>query len=214
MAAKVRDFPIVSDGNKNLTLGDLIDWTPKEFMSKAMQEEKVFKTWFGCRTVLIGDACHKFNPAGGVGASNALHDAIVLANLINGLPFHPIASEIEAAFKAYRDERYDLVNAAFDNSKVHRTMAGQEKVQMGEGLQSKLTRYISKHIPKWVFDQIQIQATSYRPQVAFLPLVEDTGRYRPAPQPSLSVKTPMDPKNKNNPEKVEATPVAAAAAAI
>ncbi|KAG0069845.1 hypothetical protein BGZ90_000065 [Linnemannia elongata] len=206
MAAKVRDFPIVSGGNKNLTLGDLIDWTPKEFMSKAMQEEKVFKTWFGCRTVLIGDACHKFNPAGGVGASNALHDAIVLANLINGLPFHPIASEIEAAFKAYRDERYDLVNAAFDSSKVHRTMAGQ-------GLQSKLTRYISKHIPKWVFDQIQIQATSYRPQVTFLPLVEDTGRYRPAPQPSLSVKTPMDPKNKNNPEKVEATPVAAAAAA-
>ena len=55
MAAQVRDFPVVSGGDKKLTLGDLIDWTPKENISKAMQEEKVFKTWYGLRTVLIGD---------------------------------------------------------------------------------------------------------------------------------------------------------------
>lgn len=55
MAEQVRDFPVVSGGDKKLTFGDLIDWTPKEFMSKAMQEEKVFKTWYDCRTVLIGD---------------------------------------------------------------------------------------------------------------------------------------------------------------
>lgn len=29
MAAQVRDFPVVSGGDKKLTLGDLIDWTPK-----------------------------------------------------------------------------------------------------------------------------------------------------------------------------------------
>lgn len=55
MAAQVRDFPVVSDGDKKLTLGNLINWTPKEFISKAMQKKKVFKTWYGCRTVLIGD---------------------------------------------------------------------------------------------------------------------------------------------------------------
>lgn len=60
-----------------------------------------------------------------------------------------------------------------------------------------------------MFHRIQVQATSYRPQVAFLPLVEDNGVVRPAPQPSLSVKAPKDPKN--NVEKVEATPMAAAA---
>ncbi|KAG0276778.1 hypothetical protein BGZ96_003144 [Linnemannia gamsii] len=173
MATQVRDFPVVSGGDKKLTLGDLIDWTPKEFMSKAMQEEKVFKTWYGCRTVLIGDACHKFNLAGGVGAANAMHDAIVLANRINGLPFHPTAQEMEDVFQEYKDESHDLVKAAFNASKVHRTMAGQ-------------------HIPEWVFHRIQVQATSCHPQAAFLPLVEDKGTYKPLGQPSLSVKSPIE----------------------
>ncbi|KAF9301102.1 hypothetical protein BG003_002945, partial [Podila horticola] len=65
------------------------------------------------------------NPAGGVGASNALHDAIVLANVINCPPFHPVADEIEVAFKAYQDELFQWVQNAFKVSKVHRTMVGQ-----------------------------------------------------------------------------------------
>ncbi|KAH7056119.1 hypothetical protein BKA57DRAFT_196861 [Linnemannia elongata] len=125
MCEQVMDFPIISGGDKILTLKDLIDRSPKEFISKVMLEEKVFKTWFNCRTVLIGDACHKFNPAGGVGAANAMHDAIALANRINGLPFHHIAEEIEDAFKAYKEERIDWVDKAFENSKAFRTMAGQ-----------------------------------------------------------------------------------------
>ncbi|KAG9071656.1 hypothetical protein KI688_005869 [Linnemannia hyalina] len=55
MCEQVKDFPIISGGDKILTLQDLIDRSPKEFLSKAMLEEKVFKTWFDCRTVLIGD---------------------------------------------------------------------------------------------------------------------------------------------------------------
>ncbi|KAG0375313.1 hypothetical protein BGX24_009271, partial [Mortierella sp. AD032] len=43
----------VSD--RKLTLGDLFDVAPKEYMSKVMLEEKVFETWYDCRTVLIGD---------------------------------------------------------------------------------------------------------------------------------------------------------------
>ncbi|KAK5796881.1 hypothetical protein F5H01DRAFT_401123 [Linnemannia elongata] len=125
MCEQVKDFPIISGGDKILTLQDLIDRSPKELISKVMLEEKVFKTWYDCRTVLIGDACHKFNPAGGVGAANAMHDAIALANRINGLPFHPIAEEIEDAFKAYQEERIDWVEKAFENSKAFRTMAGQ-----------------------------------------------------------------------------------------
>jgi hypothetical protein len=56
-----------------------------------------------------------------------MHDAIVLANLINGLPFHPVVEEIEAAFKAYKKERFQWVHEAFESSKVHRTMIGQVK---------------------------------------------------------------------------------------
>lgn len=55
MCEEVRDFPIVSGGEKQLTLGDLFEWTPKELISKVMLEEKVFKTWSHCRTVLLGD---------------------------------------------------------------------------------------------------------------------------------------------------------------
>ncbi|KAG0285167.1 hypothetical protein BGZ96_010525 [Linnemannia gamsii] len=125
MCEEVKDFAITSGGENKLTMGDLFAWTNKSQISKVMLEEKVFTTWHNCRTVLVGDACHKLNPAGGAGASNALHDAIVLANVINGLPFHPVADEIEAAFKAYQDERMQWVLDAFKVSQVHRTMVGQ-----------------------------------------------------------------------------------------
>lgn len=36
-------------------MGNLIDATPKELISKVFVEEKMFKTWFYGRTVLIGD---------------------------------------------------------------------------------------------------------------------------------------------------------------
>ncbi|KAK3817832.1 MAG: hypothetical protein J3R72DRAFT_480149 [Linnemannia gamsii] len=185
MCEDVKNFPIFSGGGKIRTLQDLMDRTPKEQISKVMLEEKVFETWYSNRTVLIGDACHKFNPQGGVGATNVMHDAIVLANVINGLPFHPIADEIEAAFKAYRDERIQWVQEAFDSSKMQRTMIGQS-------MASKCSRFFAKHMPAWLFQRIQVRSSSYRPQVAFLPYVEDTGRVKPAPQPSLSVKAPVE----------------------
>ncbi|KAG0367411.1 hypothetical protein BGX24_003232, partial [Mortierella sp. AD032] len=185
MCEDVKNFPIFSGGGKMRTLQDLMDRTPKEQISKVMLEEKVFETWYSCRTVLIGDACHKFNPQGGVGATNVMHDAIVLANVINGLPFHPIADEIEAAFKAYKDERILWVQEAFDSSKMQRTMIGQS-------MASKCSRFFAKHMPAWLFQRIQARSSSYRPQVAFLPYVEDTGRVKPAPQPSLSVKAPVE----------------------
>lgn len=55
MCEQVKDFPVVSGGSKKLTFQDLISWTPKELISKVMLEEKVFETWYDCRTVLLGD---------------------------------------------------------------------------------------------------------------------------------------------------------------
>ncbi|KAK5796905.1 hypothetical protein F5H01DRAFT_385465 [Linnemannia elongata] len=151
MCEEVKNFPIIGEGDKKLTLKDLMDLTPSGHFSKVMLEEKVFETWYSGRTVLVGDACHKLNPAGGVGAANAIHDVIELANRINGLPFLSIVSDIEDAFKAYKSERIGWVTKAFENSKVFRTMVGQ---------------------------------------VAFLPLVEDRGYVKAAPQSSLAIKTP------------------------
>ncbi|KAF9120613.1 hypothetical protein BGX30_003081 [Mortierella sp. GBA39] len=185
MCEEVKDFPVISGGDHKYTMADLFAWSNKEHITKFMLEEKVLKTWYHCRAVLIGDACHKLNPAGGVGPANAVQDAMVLANLINGLPFHPIAEEIEAAFKAYQEERMPWVKDAHKISQTHRTMVGQS-------FASKSTRYVSKHIPPWLFNRIQARAFSYRPQIAFLPLAVDNGRVRPAHQPSLSVKAPVE----------------------
>ncbi|KAK5801530.1 hypothetical protein F5H01DRAFT_384096 [Linnemannia elongata] len=195
MCEQVKDFPVISGGDKILTLQDLIDRSPKELISKVMLEEKVFKTWFNCRTVLIGDACHKFNPAGGVGAANAMHDAVALANHINGLPFHPVAEEIEAAFKAYKKERIDWVEKAFEHSKVFRTMAGQS-------ISSKVTRFFVKHTPPWVMLQVERRQNTHRPQAAFLPAADDKGTVKTTPQPSLSIKTPEETEKSKTTEVV------------
>ncbi|KAF9309400.1 hypothetical protein BG003_009796 [Podila horticola] len=59
LAREVRSFKVPGgkDGQQ-LTLGVYIDETPRHLMSKVMLEEIVFDTWFGGRTVLIGDGAH------------------------------------------------------------------------------------------------------------------------------------------------------------
>ncbi|KAF9026062.1 hypothetical protein BGZ52_007916, partial [Haplosporangium bisporale] len=56
MCKEVRHLKVPGgkDG-KVRTIGDLIDKTPKELISKVMLEEKVFDTWYDRRTVLLGD---------------------------------------------------------------------------------------------------------------------------------------------------------------
>ncbi|KAF9314549.1 hypothetical protein BG003_004066 [Podila horticola] len=55
MCKQIRHFKIPGGKDGNLTLGDLIDKTPKHLISKVMLEEKIFSTWHGGRTVLLGD---------------------------------------------------------------------------------------------------------------------------------------------------------------
>ncbi|KAG0279757.1 hypothetical protein BGZ95_000289 [Linnemannia exigua] len=184
MCEQVKGFPVVSGGEKKLTLGDLINWTPKELIAKVMLEEKVFETWSSGRTVLVGDACHKFSPAGGAGAVNAMHDAVSLANYINALPHHPSADDITNAFKAYREERIQWVQEAFDTSKIFKVMAAKSIV-------GKIVRFCAKYMPLSVQRRSSIRMAVNRPQIAFLPQAEDTGSVRPAPQPSLKAKAPI-----------------------
>ena len=47
----VRDFPVTFGGK----LGNLIEATPKNGISKVMLEEKLFETWHHGGIVLIGD---------------------------------------------------------------------------------------------------------------------------------------------------------------
>lgn len=59
-------------------------------------------------------------------------------------------------------------------------------------MSSKIIRYILKHTPSWMMRQIERRQFTHRPQVAFLPLVEDKGYVKAAPQPSLAIKTPVE----------------------
>ena len=55
MAQAVREFSIPNGGKPGSTLGHLIDKTDKNLISKVVLEEKIYKTWYGGRTVLLGD---------------------------------------------------------------------------------------------------------------------------------------------------------------
>ncbi|KAG0325450.1 hypothetical protein BG004_003212 [Podila humilis] len=56
MCTEVRHLKVpCKEGGRMLTIGDLIDISPKDSISKVVLEEKVFDTWYGGRTVLLGD---------------------------------------------------------------------------------------------------------------------------------------------------------------
>jgi hypothetical protein len=62
LAREVRDFKVPGgkDG-KELTMAEYIDRTPSDLISKVMLEEIVFDTWYGGRTVLLGDGTYVFS---------------------------------------------------------------------------------------------------------------------------------------------------------
>ncbi|KAF9124294.1 hypothetical protein BGW39_008309 [Mortierella sp. 14UC] len=184
MCDKVRDFPVVSGGNKILTIGDLIDLTPKGFISKVMLEEKIFQTWHSGRTVIIGDAIHKLNPSGGSGAINALHDAIVLSNYIHALPDHPTLEQIEKSFITYKSERIEHVELAESASKAFRSM-------VDKGWTSTIVRFFMRNMPSWISGLVERRILSNRPQVYFLPRDTTPSEMPPAYQPSLQLRRPV-----------------------
>ncbi|KAF9134253.1 hypothetical protein BGX30_012003 [Mortierella sp. GBA39] len=187
MIEQVRHLPIISGGDKITTVGDLIDLTPREFVSKVVYEEKLFKTWHHMRTVLIGDG--NLNPAGGSGAANAIHDAVTLANYINALPTQPSVEDIQKAFKDYKHERIPWVTEAFESSAVFRTM-------VETGIKAKMVRYVSKNMSSFVNRKMLIRMAINQPQCSFMPLIPDAGTHKSANQPSVTQTLKMIEENK------------------
>ncbi|KAF9431015.1 hypothetical protein BGZ94_000482 [Podila epigama] len=113
LAKEVREFklPGLRNGQPR-TLGDYVDRTKLANMSKVLLEEIVFETWYGGCAVLIGDACHKMNPTGGVSAAHAINDAVTLANWISTLKSVKV-DDLTRIFKEYQKERYPVAKDAF-----------------------------------------------------------------------------------------------------
>ncbi|KAF9106587.1 hypothetical protein BGX27_009104, partial [Mortierella sp. AM989] len=158
------------------TMGEIIENTPRDLISKVFLEEKFFKTWYHGRTVLIGDACHKMLPGAGLGAVNAMHDAVVLVNCIAEMK--DLSSKgIKAAFQSYYDQRFHYSNDQFKNSgSMSRTMFGQTRTDRF------IRNIILNYLPNWVQQMNFAKTLSYRPQIAWLPLAENRGTVRVLPQ--------------------------------
>ncbi|KAF9902132.1 hypothetical protein EC991_005245 [Linnemannia zychae] len=156
MCDETRDFPINIGGSKTASMGDLYDLTPKEYISKVMLEDKVFKTWYHRRYVLLGD-----------GAVTAMHDALALANLLYAMPTRTI-EEVTAIFEEYHKERYPNVIEAYDNSITLSKM-------FNTGVVTTLLLSFISHIPLWVFRLALSKSMRFRPQCGFLPIVGQKG---------------------------------------
>ncbi|KAF9093046.1 hypothetical protein BGX27_001680, partial [Mortierella sp. AM989] len=145
-------------------------------ISKIFLEEKMFKTWYHGKTVLLGDACHKFHPAAGEGARNAICDTIVLANCIHSMP-DSSSESIEDAFKEYYRQRYDLAEIAYTRSVM------MSKFLNGQKWHERLLRHVLlNYVPACLVKSDTVKAMSYRPQIAWLPLTENRGTGPVQPQ--------------------------------
>ncbi|KAK3819386.1 MAG: hypothetical protein JOS17DRAFT_756323 [Linnemannia elongata] len=175
MCDQTRDFPIPF-GNGKLTLGDMYDRTPKDQISKVMLEEKIFKTWYHGRTVLLGDACHKLHPSGGQGAITAMHDAIALANLIYALPTNT-SKDIERAFEEYKAERLPPVIEASKGSQLLSLL-------LNRGFLGTLALLFLKYMPRWLWLKFVEGIVANRPTLGFLKEVENKGSKLASVSPS------------------------------
>lgn len=182
MAKQVRDFPIPCGEYK--TMGQLIDLTPKELMSKVMLEEKLFKTWHYGRTVLLGDACHKMTPNAGLGATTAIHDAIVLANYLSTLKTNDCRT-ITSLFQQYQDERTPMAKDAVAASAAMAKLCGKTWINFAY-------RKFLNNMPRWLWNLMRQKQRCYRPQISFLPPANDQGYRRPSYQRSLQVTRPRN----------------------
>ncbi|KAI8350677.1 hypothetical protein B0O80DRAFT_457228 [Mortierella sp. GBAus27b] len=172
MIKEIYNFP-----TKYGPLGQFIDETPRERISRVYLEEKMFETWYHGRSVLIGDAAHKMLPSAGQGAVNAMQDAVILANCLYDIANNPTSENITNAFRDYQEQRMPHVRQQFDISK---TMA---KVIYGQTWSERLLRRIVfGYLPKSMLHKDTIKSGAYRPQCTFLPLTPNRGTYPPLPQ--------------------------------
>ncbi|KAG0000468.1 hypothetical protein BGZ79_005913 [Entomortierella chlamydospora] len=164
---------------------DLIENTPKSEVSKIFLEEKLFETWYDGRTVLIGDACHKFLPTAGQGAVNAMQDAVILANCIYEMG-EVTPDNIAVAFKEYYNERYEPVKRMMAKSKFMAILQyGQASLLNFFTWKERAIRHV---VFNWVPKSIQMKQflkdAMYRPQASFLEYVENRGTTPVLPQKS------------------------------
>ncbi|KAK3836077.1 MAG: hypothetical protein JOS17DRAFT_736054 [Linnemannia elongata] len=167
MCDNVRHLPCPYGG----TLGDILDETPNEVISKVMLEDKFFTTWYHKRTVLLGDG--KMLPFGGQGATMAMQSAVALANLL--FDMHNVTEpEITRVFEKYYDARSRPGKLAVNSS--HQTGS----VMHMRGTLGNIFRHIGFNwMPKWAMKKGMDSYNGYKEQISFLPFAKFRGTFVP-----------------------------------
>ncbi|KAF9359563.1 hypothetical protein BGX34_008281 [Mortierella sp. NVP85] len=122
------------------TYGDLIDRTPKHLISRVMFEEKGFQTWYGGRTVLIGD-----------GVVNAIFDGACLVNLIHDLTSYPTMENLGDLFQSYFEQRYPAARVAIESSSQFKKLF-QNQSEIEEDGQVIVVNTIPRWLQQWTSD--------------------------------------------------------------
>ncbi|KAF9345117.1 hypothetical protein BGX26_003509 [Mortierella sp. AD094] len=166
-------------GPDNGTVGDMIDNTDRHLIYKVMLEDRIFRTWHGGRTVLIGDACHKSVPFTGKGASESMLDAVVLASLLYDMPSDP-SDPSTPSFK-----NYFKLQQAFQQYYNTRAYAAKQSVDTSSGFGALLVKdgwtghFVRKVVfglnAGWIGRKKLDMINFHRIQASFLPQVPDRG---------------------------------------
>ncbi|KAG0253329.1 hypothetical protein BG011_006414 [Mortierella polycephala] len=156
----VRNFKCPYGG----TVMDLIDATPKGLVSKVLLEEKMYRTWYNGRVVLVGDACHKIVPFFGQGASQAILDCACLVNMLVEFTAPPTTSDLATLFQTYVDTRSETAKVASDSSREFADLIYEQ------GFKADLARNIVlRFTPTWLLRMVTGTVNSNRPCLNFLP---------------------------------------------
>ncbi|ORZ15462.1 hypothetical protein BCR41DRAFT_422254 [Lobosporangium transversale] len=143
---------------------DLIESTPKGLVSKVLLEEKMYRTWYNGRVVLVGDACHKIVPFFGQGASQAILDCACLVNMFYDLTSNTTSS-FTTIFQRYVDMRAETAKVASDSSREFADLIYEQ------GFKADVARNIVlRFTPTWLLRMITGTINSNRPNLKFLPL--------------------------------------------
>ncbi|KAF9134468.1 hypothetical protein BGW39_006928 [Mortierella sp. 14UC] len=173
MIKEVRDFRIPLGNN---TLGDLIDATPEDNISKVFMEEKLFDTWNHGRVVLIGDSCHKLPPSAGLGAVTFMQDSVVLANCLYEMRGDTL-EEINAAIHEFKEKGYTRVEAQYEANKM------DARLIYGQSIIERILRtVVFNWLPESVKLKESVKGLDFRPQASFLPQIPAHGTLPVLPQ--------------------------------
>ncbi|KAF9196730.1 hypothetical protein BGZ50_007894 [Haplosporangium sp. Z 11] len=150
------------------TVRDFVAHTPKKSLIMVDLEERLYRTWYHGRIVLIGDACHQHLAIGGQGAVQSLLDSVCLVNLLYDMEYNT-PNEIAKAFKRYQTKRYSLAKASVEEA------SQMTSIFYGQGFRAGIIRKFMFN-SVWSFNMKNDKLNNNRPQLSFLPFVEDRGQ--------------------------------------